>query len=144
MHFQLLELHVQHAIRETILHVRASKCMSMCKLHVHYAICLFAEKGNAFGIIIFMSARYNCFGYAYPKVICMSDKNNMTCWIHIGHDIVKSKIMMNMGMLFLFSSQTWSCVSQHTNEGRCLKGFWCLLWSKTIQNTRRCFASAGT
>ena len=66
------------------------------------------------------------------------------CWMHVGHHIVKSKIMTNMGMLFLFDSQTWSCVSQHTHEGGCLKGLWCLLWSKTTQYMRRCFASAGT
>ena len=62
--------------------------------------------------------------------------------MHVGHHIVKSKIMTNMGMLFLFDSQTWSCVSQHTHEGGCLKGLWCLLWSKTTQYMRRCFASA--
>ena len=50
--------------------------------------------------------------------------------MHVRHHIVKSKIMTNMGMLFLFDSQTWSCVSQHTHESGSLKGFWCLLLSK--------------
>jgi hypothetical protein len=79
------------------------------------------------------------------EVSCMHVRNaDRWCWIHVGHDIVKSKVMTNMGMLFLFGSQTWSCVSQHTHESGSLKGFWCLLLSKTTQCTRRCFASAGT
>ena len=49
MHFQLYELHVQQAIRETILHVRASKCMSMRELHVQHAVCLLAGDGMHFG-----------------------------------------------------------------------------------------------
>ena len=79
------------------------------------------------------------------EVSCMHVRNaDRWCWIHVGHDIVKSKVMTNMGMLFLFGSQTWSCVSQHTHESGSLKGFWCLLLSKTTQCTRRCFASTGT
>ena len=79
MHFQLYELHVQHAIRETILHVRASKCMSMCELHVQHAICLPAGDGNAFWKTIYMSAGYDVFGYAYPKVIYMSNMLFLFC-----------------------------------------------------------------
>ena len=73
MHFQLYELHVQQAIRETILHVRASKCMSMGELHVQHAFWLSAGEGHAFWKTIYMSAGYNVFGHAYPKVICVSN-----------------------------------------------------------------------
>ena len=33
------------------------------------------------------------------------------CWIHVGHDIVKSKIKTNMGMLFLFDVLNMSILS---------------------------------
>ena len=163
MQFQFIELHVQHAISETRLHVRSSNCMFICELHVEHAVrCTiqrmminFNNKMHVERVWCFRICTSHNNLHVEHVILFLSDMHievsymhfwhaDRRCWMHVGHHIVKSKIMTNMGMLFLFDSQTWSCVSQHTHEGGCLKGLWCLLWSKTTQYMRRCFASAGT
>jgi hypothetical protein len=64
--------------------------------------------------------------------ICMS----VLSTYDVGHDIMKQISMTNMTLLIQIGTQTLSCVVQHTHEleGGSLKGFWCLLLSKTTQS----------
>ena len=119
MQFQFIELHVQHAISETRLHVRSSNCMFICELHVEHAvrctirwmminsnnkmhvervwcfrICTSHNNLHVEHVILFLSDMHIEVSYMHFR------HADTRYWMHVGHHIVKSKIKTNMRMLF--------------------------------------------
>ena len=121
MQFQFIELHVQHAISETRLHVRSSNCMFICELHVEHAvrctiqrmminsnnkmhvervwcfrICTSHNNLHVEHVILFLSDMHIEVSYMHFR------HADTRYWMHVGHYNVPSKIDTNMGMVFLF------------------------------------------
>ena len=108
MQFQLLELHVQHAIRETILHVRTSNCMSIGELHVEHAFwCIIRwvrsnsnNKMHVDKVWCFWICTSQSNLHVQHVILFLSDMHievshmhfwhaDRRCWMHVGHHIVK-------------------------------------------------------
>ena len=121
MQFQFFELHVQHAIWETRLHVQTSTCMSISELHVKHAVwCIIRwvrsnsnNKMHVDKVWCFWICTSQSNPHVQHVILFLSDMHievshmhvwhaDRRCWMHVGHHTVQSKIDTNMGMLFLF------------------------------------------
>ena len=139
MQFQFFELHVQHAIWETRLHVQTSNCMSISELHVEHAVwCIIRwtrnnsnNKMHVHWVWCFMICISHSNLHVQHVILFLSDMHievshmhvwhaDRRCWMHVGHHIVKSKIMTNMVITTLMHGyhqrmQNYGWISSHLN-----------------------------